>query len=299
MGFNNLQTLALTIEHEDNEYVYFSIPPKTRVSKASGKIEKRMKAGWVEQTKFAPTVADKSNPRYPGALRFTRNVGYNHPVTFSAARVIATAVVPNPNNFTFVRMKDGNPGNLDPANLEWCERETMFENKCLNPFTDEEREALAKIPKPHISTNKEYMHFLNNRKDKDGLTKADRSRLRKQGKYPMSNTESPKDQKLVIDTGKDVTDRAMQVFLLSKPVYDPVTHLLKGYIMLTAEELEALLSQSTETDEVKQRARELLVDIAKGIMVEACKSDATINAVRGLSNGSKRDASGPHNGANQ
>lgn len=298
MAFKAERLTLIEVDHEDETHVYMAKPNNIRVEKASGKLESyTMKHGWREQKLFCSVTKKQVSW---GSLRFSRGLFPNNK-SYSAARVIAVALIPNPNNFKYITFKDHNWKNLHVSNLQWSERDQFLANRTgAAEFTPEELEILKEIPKPHDHTNKEYMYFLNHRKDKDGLTKADRSRLRKAGRYPLNNIETSTEPKLDIRMDTDVTERAMQIFLLSKPLFDPVTHLQKGYVMLTADELETLLKKSTETEAVKNRARELLVEIAKGIMAEACKSDATLRAIGGsIDAGYKRNVASKNNGASK
>lgn len=280
MAFKNMQTTQITIDHQDADYVYFSSPPKVRVSKSTGKIEKHMKkAGWVAQP-FFKSISDKKDPRYPGSLRICKSQN-GKSLSFSAARVIATALIPNPNNFIFVRTKDGNPANISPDNLEWCNRDTMFIDKRYTPFTEEELEALKSIPYPHDQHNKEYMYFLNHRTDEYGMTKADRSRYRRLGRLETEREARARarknNQNSSIDMTKSIHDAAMDL-LTAEPRYDSITHVQIGFVLPTPSRLEDLIKESKCSKEVAEEARVILRDIAVKILNETSKNEQLLKA---------------------
>lgn len=281
MSFKNMETNTITIKNEDADYVYFSMPPKVRVAKSTGKIEKYMKkAGWVNQPLFK-SISDKKDPRYPGSLRICKSQN-GKSLSFSAARVIATALIPNPNGLTFVRTKDGNPANISPDNLEWCNRDTMFIDKRYTPFTEEELEALKSIPYPHDQHNKEYMYFLNHRTDEYGMTKADRSRYRRLGRLETEREARVRknNQNSSIDMTKSIHDAAMDL-LTAEPRYDSITHVQIGFFLPTPSRLEELIKESKCPKEVAEEARVILREIAVKILNETSKNEATLKAALG------------------
>jgi len=253
MAFNAEQTTDLIVDHSDNDYVYFKVPANLRVRKVDGVIE-----GFnlrVKEHRWIPvTLTESRCSKSSFTMRFFKNDR-----SYGAARVIATALIPNPNpeKFKFVICKDNNPANLDPSNLEWG---TRFEMRAKMPstiqWTAEELKELEKIPYPHNEKNLEYQRFLNKKRDANGLTKAERFKLKKDLEEAM--------------TDKEITEACYKEFLLSKPVFDPITHLEKGYRLPTREELKEMLSKSSSSQAVKFRAEVLWY----GLMLEVGRKAA-------------------------
>lgn len=61
------------------------------------------------------------NPRKTGNYySVVLSDGQRHRKSFVIHRIVATAFIPNPNNYPFINHKDENPANNETDNLEWC-----------------------------------------------------------------------------------------------------------------------------------------------------------------------------------
>lgn len=159
MSFYENKTKDIIVDHEDQYFVYFRRPERIKVDKIDHCIYRKKVSNdtWVKAKTFL---------NYKGGYPC---ISVNCEL-WSAPRIIATALVPNPNNYKYVHNKDGNRNNVEPTNLEW--KEFLSDKAESNEVTTKEsrEENLADLV-PH---SKEYHDAYNKLKGKDGLTHSER-----------------------------------------------------------------------------------------------------------------------------
>lgn len=176
MSFSNHQCKSIQVDHEDESYIYLSIPSNIRVNKSSYAIEKYS----ASHKAYIPvhfTVAGMKTHYYP-AFRADNSL-------WNAVRVIATLFVPNPDKFKFVYSPNHD---LNPLNMRWVKTPAMFElNDSITSIED--RKILDNLE----SSSKEYHRTYNNIKGSDGLNHTQRfvKRMKDKGYVQLSKRKSP------------------------------------------------------------------------------------------------------------
>lgn len=159
MSFFNNKTKEIVIDHEDDYFVYFKNPERIKIDKIDHQIyrKKSTKDIWTKASTFL---------NYKGGYPC---ISVNCDL-WSAPRLIAMALVPNPNNYKYVHNKNGDRNDIRPENLEW--KEFLSDKAESNEVTTKEsrEENLAGL----IPHSKEYHKAYNSLKGNDGLTHSER-----------------------------------------------------------------------------------------------------------------------------
>lgn len=164
---------TITVDHSDDTHVYFSEPDNIRVVKATGEIQLFKYGKRWETIKPFLNAKPGNEKKITPQLRISR-VKKNSTKTWLASKIIATACVPNPNNYDFIRHIDGNVLNNAPSNLEWVDDVTGYWcNRTNGVLTIEQRKQLT-TPGSHSHNNKDFMHQYNAMRDSNGLTHTQR-----------------------------------------------------------------------------------------------------------------------------
>jgi len=283
MTYKNKTHKEIKVKSITDKYVYYSIPENIRYNRITKEFEKLKKNEWVIKAKSKTT-------NKPGSqLRIFISPGN----TFACSRLIATALIPNPNNYSQITFKDHNSFNLSEDNLEWSEPSEFIQFAEGNvPFTEEEFKTLKAIPQPHNFTNKEYAYFMNHRIGPDGLNKAQRFAMRSKGTYDEYlkdyNTFKAKSdkEKFKIKLNKEkedlseYTEEAIKTFFLNKPKFNPITHLVEGYILPTNDELDKYIKESNASENVKLRAKQLLPELLCKTIMACNKAERDLKSIK-------------------
>lgn len=163
MAFINHKTKDFIISESmpDDGYIYLSSPSKIRVHKESYQIQKLVNGKYIP---VHITTGGMKGHYYPAF--------YADNQLWNAVRLIATLFVPNPNGYNFICRDDNS---LNPKSLRWTKTPARFEesNACTLVSDRSKLEGLK---------GKEYYDVYNKIKGSDGLTNAERFRLRMKAK---------------------------------------------------------------------------------------------------------------------
>jgi len=154
----------------DPDYVYFDLPDKIRVHKTTGQIQFFKSQKW-QPAKQHVSVPPNNPRKVPQYWRITRTKPEGTR-SWSSARLIAIACIPNPDNYTRVTHIDGNTLNDAPSNLAWIDDTKGFWLHRTNKVLDDDarKELATACPGAHHGKNKAFMKVYNKMKDANGLT---------------------------------------------------------------------------------------------------------------------------------